>query len=105
MDRPSPPHLSTKSGIFDADAPSGVRTDLVLYGKSVESIIVNGKKLTGGLDYSTSGSQIMLNESWLKTLAMVITHLHTHSQTEAQIHLHSLSRMLSHHTLTATPQR
>ena len=62
------PHLSTKSGIFDADAPSGVRTDLVLYGKSVESIIVNGKKLTGGLDYSTSGSQIMLNESWLKTL-------------------------------------
>ena len=63
------PHLSTKSGIFDADAPSGVRTDLVLYGKSVESIIVNGKKLTGGLDYSTSGSQIMLNESWLKTLA------------------------------------
>jgi len=30
------PHLSTKSGIFDADAPSGVRTDLVLYGKSVE---------------------------------------------------------------------
>ena len=65
----SKPHLSTKSGIFDADAPSGVRTDLVLYGKSVESIIVNGKKLTGGLDYSTSGSQIMLNESWLKTLA------------------------------------
>ena len=62
------PHLSKKSGIFDADAPSGVRTDLVLYGKSVESIIVNGKKLTGGLDYSTSGSQIMLNESWLKTL-------------------------------------
>lgn len=99
------PHLSTKSGIFDADAPSGVRTDLVLYGKSVESIIVNGKKLTGGLDYSTSGSQIMLNESWLKTLTMVITHLHTHSQTETQIHLHSLSRMLSHHTLTATPQR
>lgn len=46
-----------------------MRTDLVLYGKSVESIIVNGKKLTGGLDYSTSGSQIMLNESWLKTLA------------------------------------
>lgn len=62
------PHLSTKSGIFDADAPSGVRTDLVLYGKSVESITANGKKLTGGLDYSTSGSQIMLNESWLKTL-------------------------------------
>lgn len=62
------PHLSTKSGTFDADAPSGVRTDLVLYGKSVESIIVNGKKLTGGLDYSTSGSQIMLNESWLKKL-------------------------------------
>lgn len=63
------PHLSTKSGIFDADAPSGVRTDLVLYGKSVESIIANGKKLAGGLDYSTNGSQIMLNESWLKTLA------------------------------------
>lgn len=63
------PHLSTKSGTFDADAPSGVRTDLVLYGKSVESIIVNGKKLTGGSDYSTNGSQIMLNESWLKTLS------------------------------------
>lgn len=63
------PHLSTKSGTFDADAPSGVRTDLVLYGKSVESITVNGKKLAGGSDYSTNGSQIMLNESWLKTLA------------------------------------
>ena len=62
------PHLSTKSGTFDADAPSGVRTDLVLYGKSVESITANGKKLAGGLDYSTNGSQIMLNESWLKTL-------------------------------------
>ena len=63
------PHLSTKSGTFDADAPSGVRTDLVLYGKSVESITANGKKLAGGLDYSTNGSQIMLNESWLKTLS------------------------------------
>lgn len=63
------PHLSTKSGTFDADAPSGVRTDLVLYGKSVESITANGKKLAGGSDYSTNGSQIMLNESWLKTLA------------------------------------
>lgn len=63
------PHLSTKSGTFDADAPSGVRTDLVLYGKSVESITANGKKLSGGSDYSTNGSQIMLNESWLKTLA------------------------------------
>lgn len=62
------PHLSTKSGTFDADAPSGVRTDLVLYGKSVESITANGKKLAGGSDYSTNGSQIMLNESWLKTL-------------------------------------
>lgn len=62
------PHLSTKSGTFDADAPSGVRTDLVLYGKSVESITANGKKLAGGFDYSTNGSQIMLNESWLKTL-------------------------------------
>lgn len=62
------PHLSTKSGTFDADAPSGVRTDLVLYGKSVESIKANGKKLAGGSDYSTNGSQIMLNESWLKTL-------------------------------------
>lgn len=63
------PHLSTKSGTFDADAPSGVRTDLVLYGKSVESITANGKKLAGGSDYSTNGSQIMLNESWLKTLS------------------------------------
>ncbi|WP_456033397.1 X2-like carbohydrate binding domain-containing protein [Ruminococcus sp.] len=63
------PHLSTKSGTFDANAPSGVRTDLVLYGKSVESITANGKKLAGGSDYSTNGSQIMLNESWLKTLA------------------------------------
>lgn len=63
------PHLSTKSGTFDADAPSGVRTDLVLYGKSVESIKANGKKLAGGSDYSTNGSQIMLNESWLKTLS------------------------------------
>ena len=63
------PHLSTKSGTFDAGAPSGVRTDLVLYGKSVESITANGKKLAGGSDYSTNGSQIMLNESWLKTLA------------------------------------
>lgn len=63
------PHLSTKSGTFDADAPSGVRTDLVLYGKSVESVTANGKKLAGGSDYSTNGSQIMLNESWLKTLA------------------------------------
>lgn len=62
------PHLSTKSGTFDAGAPSGVRTDLVLYGKSVESITANGKKLAGGSDYSTNGSQIMLNESWLKTL-------------------------------------
>ena len=62
------PHLSTKSGTFDADAPSGVRTDLVLYGKSVESITAKGKKLAGGSDYSTNGSQIMLNESWLKTL-------------------------------------
>lgn len=62
------PHLSTKSGTFDADAPSGVRTDLVLYGKSVESITAKGKKLAGGFDYSTNGSQIMLNESWLKTL-------------------------------------
>lgn len=62
------PHLSTKSGTFDADAPSGVRTDLVLYGKSVESITANGKKLAGGSDYSTNGSQIMFNESWLKTL-------------------------------------
>lgn len=62
------PHLSTKSGTFDADAPSGVRTDLVLYGKSVESVTANGKKLAGGSDYSTNGSQIMLNESWLKTL-------------------------------------
>lgn len=62
------PHLSTKSGTFDADAPSGVRTDIVLYGKSVESITANGKKLAGGSDYSTNGSQIMLNESWLKTL-------------------------------------
>ena len=62
------PHLFTKSGTFDADAPSGVRTDLVLYGKSVESITANGKKLAGGSDYSTNGSQIMLNESWLKTL-------------------------------------
>lgn len=62
------PHLSSKSGTFDADAPSGVRTDLVLYGKSVESITANGKKLAGGSDYSTNGSQIMLNESWLKTL-------------------------------------
>lgn len=62
------PHLSTKSGTFDADTPSGVRTDLVLYGKSVESITANGKKLAGGSDYSTNGSQIMLNESWLKTL-------------------------------------
>ena len=41
----------------------------MLYGKSVESITANGKKLSGGLDYSTNGSQIMLNESWLKTLA------------------------------------
>ena len=64
------PHLSTKSGTFDADAPSGVRTDLVLYGKSVESIKANGKKLAGGSDYSTNGSQIMLNESWLKTLSI-----------------------------------
>ena len=63
------PHLFTKSGTFDADAPSGVRTDLVLYGKSVESITANGKKLAGGSDYSTNGSQIMLNESWLKTLS------------------------------------
>lgn len=63
------PHLSTKSGTFNADAPSGVRTDLVLYGKSVESITANGKKLAGGSDYSTNGSQIMLNESWLKTLS------------------------------------
>lgn len=63
------PHLSTKSGTFDAGAPSGVRTDLVLYGKSVESIKANGKKLAGGSDYSTNGSQIMLNESWLKTLS------------------------------------
>ena len=62
------PHLFTKSGTFDADAPSGVRTDLVLYGKSVESITAKGKKLAGGSDYSTNGSQIMLNESWLKTL-------------------------------------
>lgn len=62
------PHLFTKSGTYDADAPSGVRTDLVLYGKSVESITANGKKLAGGSDYSTNGSQIMLNESWLKTL-------------------------------------
>ena len=62
------PHLSTKSGTFDADAPNGVRTDLVLYGKSVESITAKGKKLAGGSDYSTNGSQIMLNESWLKTL-------------------------------------
>lgn len=62
------PHLSTKSGTFDADAPSGVRTDLVLHGKSVESITAKGKKLAGGSDYSTNGSQIMLNESWLKTL-------------------------------------
>lgn len=62
------PHLFTKSGTYDADAPSGVRTDLVLYGKSVEFITANGKKLAGGSDYSTNGSQIMLNESWLKTL-------------------------------------
>ena len=41
----------------------------MLYGKSVESITANGKKLAGGSDYSTNGSQIMLNESWLKTLA------------------------------------
>lgn len=63
------PHISNKTGTFDKKNPASIRTDLVLYGKSVESISCNGSALVGGVDYSTNGSQVMLNESYLKTLS------------------------------------
>lgn len=63
------PYIVNKTGSFDASAPSGVRTDLVLYGMSVSSVVCNGNTLVGGVDYSTNGSQLMLNETFLNTLS------------------------------------
>ena len=61
-------YLSTTSGTYDGTA-SGVRVDMVLNGQSLKSITYNGNELTGGVDYSTNGCQVMLNEKFLDTLA------------------------------------
>lgn len=60
-------YLSTTSGTYTGD--SGVRVDMVLNGQSLKSVTYNGTALTGGVDYSTNGNQVMLNAKFLDTLS------------------------------------
>jgi len=62
------PYISSKSGSFDGISPASVRVDLVLNGQSVAFVENGGTVLKGGVDYSANGSQVMINESYLKTL-------------------------------------
>ena len=61
-------YLVDTSGTYDADAPAGILTRLVLAGQSITSIVCGDYTLDSSKDYSWNGSQVALNTSYLETL-------------------------------------